>query len=216
MRHVFLKAFLFVAAGLTLFARGEAAFILHTATYGGHTYHLVVANQNQERIHWAPAQAFAVSLGGNLVTVNDAAENTFLLNTFGPVAIAAANTAHPSRNLISMWIGFSDAASEGNWVWVSGEPVRYTNWAFDQPVPFDNDEAYAAMLVDTRYVGALPGQWHDVHSVFRDPPSGIPHDVTYGIIEISSIDVVPEPATVTLRAFAMAGAFGVQAARRRF
>jgi hypothetical protein len=206
MRYSVLKAFLFVATGLTVSARGEAAYILHTATYGGHTYHLVAANQNLERIHWAPAQAFAVSLGGNLVTVNDAAENTFLLNTFGPIAIAAANAAHPNAWITSMWIGLNDVATEGNWVWVSGEPVTYTNWKAGEPTT-DDAQDYAAILVDFRF--GSPGEWHDVFVDFRA------NDVTYGLIEIASINVVPEPGSIALFAFGIAAMCGVRAVRRR-
>ena len=43
---------------------------------------------------WTQAQAQAVSLGGNLVTVNDATENQFLVNTFGGTE--------------GLWIGLTD------------------------------------------------------------------------------------------------------------
>ena len=31
------------------------------------------------------------------------------------------------------WIGFSDTASEGSWVWSSGLSVSYTNWNSGEP-----------------------------------------------------------------------------------
>jgi len=41
------------------------------------------------------------------------------------------------------WIGFTDEASEGNFVWVNGEPVVYTNWFAGEP----NDQMERTMLL---------------------------------------------------------------------
>ncbi|MFN9629193.1 MAG: lectin-like protein, partial [Cyanobacteriota bacterium] len=63
---------------------------------------------------WSEAQAQAVSLGGNLVAVNDAAENQFLVDTFGGSE--------------SLWLGLTDAATEGSFQWANGEAATYSNW----------------------------------------------------------------------------------------
>jgi len=78
----------------------------------GHDYLYVY-----DPMSWAEAEAFAVSLGGHLVTINDAAEDIWLVETLGT----------------EYWIGFNDIAVEGDWVWVSGEPVTFTNWLPDEP-----------------------------------------------------------------------------------
>ncbi len=57
---------------------------------------------------WQTAQQAAEDLGGHLVAINDSAEEEWLATTFG--------TAY------EYWIGFNDIASEGDWVWSSGEP----------------------------------------------------------------------------------------------
>ena len=64
------------------------------------------------------AEAWAQGLGGHLVTVNDAAEQAWL-----------------ERAVLrgEVWIGLTDEAVEGTWVWMSGEAVTYTNWASGQP-----------------------------------------------------------------------------------
>jgi hypothetical protein len=64
----------------------------------------------------------SASNGRNLVTINDAAENQFLVNAFGGNEL--------------FWIGFTDAVQEGNWQWINGEPVTYTNWASGEPNNF--------------------------------------------------------------------------------
>jgi hypothetical protein len=66
---------------------------------------------------WAAAEAEAVSLGGHLVTIEDAAENAWVWQTFSAIA--------PGQ---SFWIGLNDEAQEGSFVWTSGAPVSYTNW----------------------------------------------------------------------------------------
>ena len=49
-------------------------------------------------------------------------ENTFIFNS---ILEAGWNG--------SAWMGMTDAAEEGNWVWTSGQPVTYTNWASQEP-----------------------------------------------------------------------------------
>src|SRR5687767_8050433 len=82
----------------------------------GHTYYRL-SNSN-----WSAAQAAAVGLGGNLVTINDQAENDFVLGNF-------ANAPGSGR----VWLGYTDAASEGNFVWVNGENPGYTHWEPGEP-----------------------------------------------------------------------------------
>ena len=79
-----------------------------TNAANGHTYYLLSPND------WTASQAEARGLGGHLVTINDAAENQWVRNTFFPLTgVAEAR----------LWIGLNDAANEGQFVWASGEPV---------------------------------------------------------------------------------------------
>lgn len=70
------------------------------------------------RQSWAAGEALAQTLGGHLATIRSASENAWLASTFSS---------------ISPWIGLTDAAVEGVWVWTSGEPVTFTNWAPTAP-----------------------------------------------------------------------------------
>ncbi len=67
---------------------------------------------------WKQCESQAVAEGAHLVTINSAEENAWLIQTFGSDYL---------------WIGFTDENSEGNWRWVSGEAVTYTNWADAEP-----------------------------------------------------------------------------------
>ena len=92
--------------------------------------------------NWNDAQAKALAENAHLVSINDAAEQRWLMGTFG---------AGP------YWIGLTDAKSEGVWRWTSGEPVTFTNWAPDEPKTTGKNEADYAFM--SRLQG---GHWYNV------------------------------------------------------
>jgi hypothetical protein len=130
---------------------------------------------------WTGAEAYAQSLGGHLVTINDAAEQALLVSLFG------GNTRY--------WIGFNDLAVEGNFEWVNGEPVTYTNWALGEPNNLGNED-FAVMN------WTAPGNWNDL------PDAGPGLQPTFGIVEL-----VPEP--MSLAVFGAIGLGAIGYARRR-
>jgi hypothetical protein len=71
---------------------------------------------------WAAANAAAQALGGHLVTISSAAEN----NLFSGIG--------------QHWLGFTDQLAEGQWAWVTGEPVVYTNWGAGEPNNSGNED----------------------------------------------------------------------------
>src|SRR6266567_5516880 len=116
-----------------------------TNTANGHVYYLLAPT------NWIGAWFNAGRMGGKLVTINDAAENAWVFNTF-------ANYDGVPRNL---WLGLKDSAQEGTWVWDSGDPSIYRNWAPGEP---DNggaggNEDYAVMRGPAL---SSPGTWSDV------------------------------------------------------
>lgn len=89
-------------------------------------------------LNWTSAQAVCQSYGGNLAVINSEAENQFLASVIP---------------LSSAWIGCSDLASEGNFQWVNGDPLTYTNWYAGQPNNYNNSQHCVELLDD--------GQWND-------------------------------------------------------
>jgi hypothetical protein len=85
---------------------------------------------------WAEASAACAARGGALVTVSNAEENAFL------VAIGASDA----------WLGYTDAAVEGTFVWASGQSP-YTSWGMAQPDDAGGNEDCATLLAD--------GTWND-------------------------------------------------------
>ena len=72
-----------------------------------------------EALSWSDASAACLEAGLQLASVRSAAENALL------VTAAAGN---------KVWIGGTDAASDGTWVWSpSDSPLSYTNWHPGEP-----------------------------------------------------------------------------------
>ena len=170
------RDFISCAASLLLFltanARADGETIIQTASHNGGTYYLIGDNAGA-RTTWTDAEAFARTLGGYLVTVNDVDENTFLLQTFSAMALAHSPA---SGGMVSLWLGLNDSVQEGSFIWVSGQPVTYTNWDHGEPGGHYTDEDFAGMVVGRG--SGVPGKWHDIVSDFRL------NDETFGVVEI--------------------------------
>lgn len=111
-----------------------------TNPVNGHRYVAVTGTT------WTASEAFAVQLGGHLVSIGDQAENDFVLANFGSLGGV-------DRRL---WIGFNDQAVEGTWAWSDGSPASYTNWNAGEPNNSNGVEDYAEMLGSN-------GRWNDLN-----------------------------------------------------
>jgi hypothetical protein len=135
----------------------------------GHTYYLL------NMATWTASQAEAQTLGGHLATVNDAAENDWIFNTF------AGQLNNQTKD--ALWLGLNDIGHPRTFTWISGEPVTYTHWGSGEP---NNDpnyapESYTAMITKP-FNSVLPKDWNDTNN------AGSSGD-TFGVVE-----VVPEPS----------------------
>ncbi len=98
------------------------------ASFRGHSYLIVT-----ESMSWPEAKAYSESLGGHLVTISDEAEQLF-------VADLARSYGQPW-----VFIGLTDEVEEGRFVWVTGEPLSYTNWISGEPSNNSGAEYYVQM-----------------------------------------------------------------------
>ncbi|MCP4649640.1 MAG: PEP-CTERM sorting domain-containing protein [PVC group bacterium] len=152
---------------------------------------------------WYDAQAVAVGMGGNLVTINNAEEQGWLNSTFDSWQY--------------YWIGFyqipgSQEPSEG-WAWISGETVTYTHWQDGEP---NNGgvENWAIMNWDREHVESRTGTWNDWKQAQTTGTWGMGSE--YAIVEgVLSKDCspVPEPATMLLLGPALLGLIGFKRKR---
>jgi hypothetical protein len=84
--------------------------------YGGHVY-MYCASAGT----WSDDRTTCLTYGYDLASVNDSAENTEMVDQ-----------AY-SRYVGKWWIGLTDQAVEGTWVWSNGDAVTYTNWHAGEP-----------------------------------------------------------------------------------
>jgi hypothetical protein len=119
---------------LTVASAGAFGKVLLTAEYKGHRYHLLDPKE------WTEQNREAQENGWYLVAIGDKEENDFIRSTF----------AGPRGNV---WIGLTDASTEGTFVWTDGEPVGYTFWAPNEPNNDGGDGNYVHMYET--------GHWND-------------------------------------------------------
>ena len=113
------------------------------------------------QVSWYTAKAFCERQGGHLITVGSVAEYE--------IAKALAGTD-------SVWLGASDAAEEGVWEWVTGEPFAFADWVEGEPNQQMNDKEGGE-----NYLMFYEAGWNDVYGT-----------AAYGFIcELCSHDYLP-------------------------
>ena len=114
--------------------------------YQGHYYAIYNLEDivPEEKNTWENARDYCIKKGGHLATITSKGENDFLFNYMRDEGVESA------------YFGFSDAESEGNWRWCTGEKSSYTNWNEHEPNQENPDEDYAMF-----YYKYSDGTWND-------------------------------------------------------
>ena len=73
----------------------------------------------------------------------------------------STSDCQPHESITNSWIGFTDEATEGDWVWTTGEDVVYTNWAAGEPNDSNDGEDCAEMWGQ--------GAWNDLTCDWERP-----------------------------------------------
>ncbi len=116
--------------------------------YNGHYY---ILSDVPVDITTAKNTADAI-FNGYLATINDAAENTYIINQL--TALGGNLSDHYA------WIGLNDETTEGTFEWFNGESVTFTDWHQPTGEPNANfpDEDYTFIQID---LNAADGTWID-------------------------------------------------------
>ena len=96
---------------------------------------------------WHEADDMSDNAGGHLVTISSEEENDFVISLMQQIGSNG-------------WIGFTDEATEGDWVWTTGEDVVYTNWAAGEPND-DGDQDCGQIYWN--------GEWDDIECDVERP-----------------------------------------------
>jgi hypothetical protein len=176
---------LLAAAVLTpVLSAGSLPLTQWDAPAGNDHYYQVFFDANF--IQWTDAYADAQGRGGYLATITSLQENVFL-----------TSLTLTAQGYLESWIGLTDELNEGVFVWMTGEPLLYQNWAPGEP----NDawpvvgEDYAILSPPVDPELNVPGSWNDL-------PNN-PARVKTWIVEWDQQPAsVPEPATLWTLAMA--------------
>lgn len=160
--------------------------ILHTDTS---TYVLTTSPMT-----WPSAKTYAANtlgltagntlIGGHLASVENSTEQASLASWILGIYSQGGSwpLASDGGNAPYVWLGGSDMATEGNWVWSSGESLKYTNWGTgslwngsgqsSEPDNYQGKQDALAMGLTTwpkGYVGTNglggAGQWNDLYEL---------------------------------------------------
>ncbi len=121
--------------------------------HNGHEYNVFTTAMN-----WGSAKIACEDMGGHLVTIGDDNENTFVRNLAllaGTTAVWSGLTDSEAFGGSEYYVGKTDG---GGFVWITGEPLTYTNWVTGEP----NDGGGSGEDWGGLYVtGTNTGKWND-------------------------------------------------------
>jgi len=110
-------------------------------TYNGHTYYLIATTVESGKTAWNDARTYLQEkFSCDLAIINDADENQALFD-------------FTREKTTEAYFGLSDANSEGEWIWIDGSALTYSNWDSDEPGGSESDN-YAYFCFDD-------GTWND-------------------------------------------------------
>lgn len=196
-------------------AQGPVAGYDYLGACSGHNYYIsqaysfgnnisAVVADFQTKTALPASQAYAAAI------VN-AAENACLTSLmltynairYGGIALAAGQNWGDPRN---PWIGLTDAAQEGNFVWSNGQPncQNFRNWNIGEPNNFagavSNGEDYTELLIMSTYPTVTGtndplGKWNDWFNQNVISPTGQNSGPTKlpVIIEVGTAECIPAP-----------------------
>jgi hypothetical protein len=127
----------------------------------GHDYYLLTPNT------WTASEAEAGEMGGTLAIIRNPAEQEWVFSTFGDLGGTPRG----------LWIGLHRMFPGGQFAWIDGASVDYTDWYSGEP----NNAGGNENCVHMRWDPSAPGTWNDLSdSVLQN-----------GIVEVSGKSVKP-------------------------
>ena len=129
-----------------------------------------------DQLTWHDARKKCQELGGRLAEVRSVAENDFLMR----LAIERLQPA--------LWLGATDEAREGTWLWNDGSGLAYNNFANGQPDRTTRGQNYLVMMIK-----AKPGLWCNQFPKSTDWTPGFVCEWDVPVSKTSSTSSPPAP-----------------------
>jgi serine/threonine protein kinase len=98
-----------------------------------------------QHVTWHTARDRCAASGGRLAEARSPEENAYLLRLLS------------GTDLDGVWLGATDEADEGRWVWSDGSPLTYEHWDHNQPNDAGPSGEDYLMLMRQLYIG----KWWD-------------------------------------------------------
>jgi uncharacterized repeat protein (TIGR03803 family) len=110
---------------------------------------------------WVEAEAAALSIGGHLATVRSQAENDWIYATFGNFQGTSSSVLIGLYDTDPLDNSTNRVVRQGEFAWISGEPVTYANWWTNEPDNAgDLGEFYG--MIWGGFGSADCGYWNDI------------------------------------------------------
>ncbi|MCS6800221.1 MAG: C-type lectin domain-containing protein, partial [Myxococcota bacterium] len=108
---------------------------------------------------WSDARTRCLGFGYDLVTIDDAMENDWIVTRATPLTFSGAAGG-------GWFIGLNDREMEGRFVWASGAAVHYLNWGPGEPNQRDaagptSIDVDCVVITTDAYLAPTPGFWWD-------------------------------------------------------
>ncbi|XP_071824781.1 macrophage mannose receptor 1-like isoform X2 [Apostichopus japonicus] len=104
------------------------------------------------RADWVTSEAYCVSNGAHLVSINDGDEQSYISTRVGGIGV-------------NSWIGLRDLGTTGNFVWSDGSSLDFINWSSGNPNYNSGVDACVAALVED----SKEGEWDDQNCAVSRP-----------------------------------------------
>jgi Lectin C-type domain/Right handed beta helix region len=185
-----------VAGPATASCLPQAGVFLWHPDSGGNDHYYEFVNVGSV-VPWTTAKAAAEArtaygVSGHLVTLTSAAEQGF---------VNSIQTDSLSLPGWRPWIGLTDEVTEGDYLWVTGEPFSFTNWSVGEPNNVAGVENYVEMFAS--------GVWNDAPNVHTFTKSYL---VEY---EVAAAPPAPSPSLISgLRPVFLGGSGGAEDPRK--
>lgn len=110
-----------------------SAWISGTGSFASSRY----VHFKNEVQNWYDGNSSCARIGAHLIKIESDEENEFVKKNF-----------LTSGNLMMVWIGLSDIAVEGRWIWTDGTELQssgFNNWGKHQPSNHNNQDCVATI-----------------------------------------------------------------------